>query len=312
MGIGPFSLTNIQELAANPRAVLGAVDYLGEQINIQFYNFRSHDGLDVVEEDWDNLIILDGCRYDTFRSVNWIEGELSYKKSPGSESLEYIESSFLNKVLHDIVYTTANPYAKEIPDGTFHILINLLEEKWDDDLNTVTPQVVAEQALQVYEEYKNKRHIIHFMQPHYPFIGDIGQKIDNSAITPEGRDHHSTQPWRRLRYRDPEVNMEDIISAYRENLRIVLEEVEKLVSSMDGKTVITSDHGNLIGDRLSPVPTRGHGHPRGLYVEELITVPWLEISSSERREIKSDPPQHDTDRLSSQNVNERLKALGYQ
>jgi hypothetical protein len=61
--------------------------------------------------------------------------------------------------------------------------------------------------------------------------------------------------------------------AYKENLRHVLKNVEDLLEIINGKTVITSDHGNLIGDRLSPIPVRGYGHPSGLRAPELVKDP---------------------------------------
>jgi len=38
--------------------------------------------------------------------------------------------------------------------------------------------------------------------------------------------------------------------AYNENLDIVLTEIEALLDELDGKSVITADHGNLVGERL--------------------------------------------------------------
>jgi len=42
---------------------------------------------------------------------------------------------------------------------------------------------------------------------------------------------------------------------------------------MLGKSVITSDHMNLLGERLFPVPTKGYVHPIGLHKPELLKVP---------------------------------------
>jgi len=39
--------------------------------------------------------------------------------------------------------------------------------------------------------------------------------------------------------------------AYNENLDIVLTEIEALLDELDGKSVITADHGNLVGERLT-------------------------------------------------------------
>ena len=41
-------------------------------------------GVKVVNEDWDYLIVLDAARYDIFKKINWIKGNLEYKISLGS------------------------------------------------------------------------------------------------------------------------------------------------------------------------------------------------------------------------------------
>ena len=56
-----------------------------------------------------------------------------------------------------------------------------------------------------------------------------------------------------------------------------------LIESLDGKTVVTSDHGNLFGRRLWPIPLQKYGHPPGLRFPELIEVPWHETPFENRR-----------------------------
>jgi len=88
MGIGPFRLANLKRVSSNPRAVAGAFSYIGQMINIKYYEKTGRPpGCDVIKEDWDTLIILDGCRFDTFEEMNWIDGTLESRKSRGSERL---------------------------------------------------------------------------------------------------------------------------------------------------------------------------------------------------------------------------------
>lgn len=312
MRTGPFRLANIIRVARNPRAVLGALSFVGQELNIRYYGaVERTGGCDIIKEDWDSLIILDGCRFDLFRDVNWLDGTLEQRTSLGSESLEYLQANFIGRELHDTVYVTTNPYAENIPDSTFHALINLLSTDWDDQLNTVPPDAVVESARTAAERFPNKRLIVHFMQPHYPFIGELGQEIDESGFSPDdAEDIRGDPPWRRLRYADPTLSENDVRMAYRENLRIVLESVEELLVALSGRTVITADHGNLIGDRLWPIPVRGYGHPRGLYVPGLVTVPWFIHDQGPRREVSADSPIK-TRRLSDDQVEDRLEALGY-
>jgi len=312
MGIGPFRLANLKRVSSNPRAVAGAFSYIGQMINIKYYEKTGRPpGCDVIKEDWDTLIILDGCRFDTFEEMNWIDGTLESRKSRGSESLEFLEANFIGRELHDTIYITTNPYGPNIPKRTFHAMVNLLETDWDNNLNTVPPDAVIEAARDAIERFPNKRMIFHFMQPHYPFIGEVGQDIDESGFSPEGvEDESGKPPWRRLRFSDSEISETEIRQSYRENLRLVLNEVEEILPVLDGRTIITSDHGNLIGDRLRPIPTRGYGHPQGLYVPELITVPWHIHNNDPRRDVIKEPPVKN-EMLSDGIIEDRLDALGY-
>lgn len=70
-------------------------------------------GVNVLDEDWDNLIILDACRYDIFEELNHINGNLTQKKSRGCRTPEWIRGNFSCKELLDTVYISANPqYSK--------------------------------------------------------------------------------------------------------------------------------------------------------------------------------------------------------
>jgi hypothetical protein len=44
-----------------------------------------------MQEDWDNLIILDACRYGAFERNNTIPGALEYRFSRGSMTGEFFE-----------------------------------------------------------------------------------------------------------------------------------------------------------------------------------------------------------------------------
>lgn len=105
-----------------------------------------------------------------------------------------------------------------------------------------------------------------------------------------------------------EIPIEEVEAAHAENLDVVLPHVERLLEELPGRTVVTADHGNLVGDRLSPIPVRGDGHPRGLRVPELVTVPWLEVPG-ERIDAVAEPPT--TTDVDDSHAADRLAALGY-
>lgn len=211
----------------------------------------------VLEEDWDNLLILDACRYDMFKSQELLDGDLKYRISAGSNSVEFLETNFEGREAHDTVYISANPHTINLPDGTFHRLVNLFATDWDESLETVRPSTVVDATLDAYEQTPNKRLVAHFMQPHYPFIGELGKEIDHRGFSEESVEGKSEEKnvWQLLE--TGELNRNRVWEAYCENLDIVLEHVEDLLESLPGKTVITADHGNLVGERTYPLPVRG-------------------------------------------------------
>lgn len=90
-----------------------------------------------------------------------------------------------------------------------------------------------------------------------------------------------------------------------------MEYVDLLLDDISGKIVVFADHGNFVGERQGPIPTRRmYGHPWGVYAPELVIVPWFVIDSQERREIRSDPPEY-SETMSDQMIQDRLRALGY-
>lgn len=308
-----YTPQNLLAAIRHPRLLVGEFNRLGVKFNRWSHDrFRSSGGTRVMDEDWDNLLILDACRFDMFKAQNRISGDLQRRRSLGSESWEFLESNFAGESFHDTVYITANPHAPKLPSRTFHDVINLLDEGWDAELGTVRPETVVEATLEAQEEYPRKRLITHFMQPHYPFIGDCGQQLEHKGITihlsDEGRTDMGRKVWTNLR--DGRLNRNRVWKAYRENLDIVLAHVERLLESLSGLTIVTSDHGNLLGELTFPIPARGYGHPPNLDVDELRTVPWLVVESSKRREIVAQPPE-ERDELGSKVVEDRLHDLGY-
>ena len=133
----------------------------------------------VMEEDWDYLIILDACRYDYFSKIyaELFQGELKKGISLGCSTLEWWEKSFKHRY-DDVVYVSANPYINskiEIKglnaQNYFHSVIDVWLDGWDDDLGTVHPIEVNKAVMQNKEKHSDKRMIIHYLQPHAPYLG---------------------------------------------------------------------------------------------------------------------------------------------
>lgn len=291
----------------------------GERLNQAYYRQRAHEGEDIMTEDWDILILLDAARADALAEAHSIGDHVEYKTSPGSQSWDFMQSAFIGDQFHDTVYVTANPYAPQLPDGLFHDVHSLLDDGWDDGLNTVRPEVVAEAARVAATEYPHKRLLIHFMQPHTPFIGEIGQNINHDedfrtvsqgANANTNADVDAPPIWHQLRAGTADCDISVVRDAYRENLQLVLEHAEPLAEDLTGKTVLSADHGEMLGKREWPIPVRGFGHAQSLYVDALTTIPWVVIEPTERRDVRVDPPVEQT-RLDAAQAEERLEAMGY-
>lgn len=293
------------------RYARGAASRLGTKFNCYFHKRiwrRFHRGDDPINKDWDNMIILDGCRYDAFIETNWLEGTCSPFMSTASESLSYIRDNFIGENFHDIVYVSGNPYLYDIPERTFHAVYSAVETGWDSELETVTPRAIKSKAQMAFHKHPNKRFIMHFMQPHYPFIGPRGRAVEQGGWSPEGdTDSHI---WTQLQYGNESITEGRVWELYLENLKLVLETVEELIAEIKGKTVITSDHGNLIGERGFPIPVKGYGHPRHYYLSALVRVPW-HVIPGDRRQIVSEPPIRKDTSIDQGVLESRLADLGY-
>ena len=123
-------------------------------------------------------------------------------------------------------------------------------------------------------------------------------------------EENSSSIWSQLDSGTCPVDPDTVWEAYVENFKIVEGYANNLIDALDGKTVVTSDHGNLFGRRLWPIPLQKYGHPPGLRFSELIEVPWHELPFETRREITSDSPE-DTTSVADETVEDRLKHLGY-
>lgn len=269
------------------------------------------------------MLILDACRYDYFEDENLIDGRLSKVISRGSHSGEFTEKNLTGRDLSDIVYVTANPNISRINKETFYTVENCLR-RWNSEVGTVMPRDVVDATREVFQKYPNKRLIVHFMQPHQPYLGEtadqINRKLDAHGYdsSPDGdvsvMDNDSLRDqwgmddtWVALR--DGVLSVEEVRSAYRETLNIVLSHAKELLESLDGKSVITADHGEYLGEWKFPYLKRKVGHPWE-FTPGLRFVPWLEIEGESRREIVAEEPIG-FERLDDEVIQERLRDFGY-
>jgi hypothetical protein len=294
---------NLQRVRFGIRYPDRIVAHINTLIQERFYDSEyNSEGIDVFEEDWDNLIILDACRYDAFEKLHSIDGELKSKTSRGSMSREFARGNFSDKSLTDTVYVSANFCFPEMYEELNTELHEFIPVHYDmPDLPTARPESVTEEALHANERFPNKRLIVHYMQPHWPYIGASAERIEQPD------DHHGMHST----IKSNGLSRRDVLSLYKENVELVLSEARQLVNAFSGKTVITADHGELLGERQRPIPVRNYGHPSGVYVDELVTVPWHICNYEERKSIVSERSKNGGMRVAPETIKENLKAMGY-
>jgi len=246
-------------------------------------------GIHVMDQDWDNLIILDACRYDTFIEVSGIN--CPYVISRGSHTVEFIEENFKGRKFDDTVYVTANPQVNIHARGYFYKIISVWKYEWDNSLNTVLPQSVYKYALETEELYSDKRLIIHFIQPHQPFIdypelSVHGIREDYLVAIGKKPSFRTINPWDEAARGNIDAKL--IWKAYKKNLERVLPYALKLSKKLVGKTVITADHGEALRRIWFPIPIRIAEHPPYVHIPDLIKVPWYEVNKEERKKISKE------------------------
>ncbi|MFB6176226.1 MAG: hypothetical protein ABEI99_03590, partial [Halobaculum sp.] len=172
------------------------------------------------------------------------------------------------------------------------------------DYRTVLPEAMGNAAMDAAERFPHKRLIVHFMQPHTPYLERESVFPDDHGVTKRVLDESPEE----LRTMIRAVGHETVWKAYRHTLEVALDDVFRVVRELNGKTVVSADHGELFGDRVPPLYTKLYGHKTGVRYPSLVRVPWA-VSNGDRRRIRDDgvsATDSDTDKIESQ-----LEALGY-
>ncbi|HOK95673.1 MAG TPA: hypothetical protein PK052_11000 [Anaerohalosphaeraceae bacterium] len=236
----------------------------------------------------------------------------------------------------------------------FKFVHELWKDSWDSHWGTVLPESVTRRALEIIAQYPaGMRFVIHYLQPHAPYIHvpydrpSEFEAFNRFLLNPNQPDpsrpvrsllfgrllplfrrlyRRTNQPeWilRKLLWIPPRGPMEiawrtlgtaGLKEAYKNNLKAVLEQVRILAQSLPGTLVITSDHGELLGEEGQ------FAHPRGSQHPILRNVPWLVIKTNTVRcPSEAGPPDQpkgsaapQTETVKNEDeIIQRLRALGY-
>lgn len=274
--------------------------------------------------DWDVLVVLDACRYDLWKDVAPGYGLDSHSvMSNATCSYDWIDRNFLSDAvdLARVGYVTGNPFADHDTDnlqsagladrGLGHFA-PLYKIHWKaiggTGVETIPPKPITNHAIATWrrrDELGIDRMVVHYMQPHQPYRSRpdwerIGKNLKDLVT---GQSVEGGSAWQMARRN--EISMGDLWEAYRDNLTWVLDDVtERLVTNLDAKVVVTSDHGNAMGE------LGDWGHPAGALAPQVRRVPWVSVAGTDTNTIN---PGVDVDRVhgESESVDAQLEALGY-
>lgn len=269
-----------------------------------FRRVPNNKGDPVWDDNWDVLCILDACRHETFEQMFGGTYDIGSRTSVGANSSEWMRRTFREEyasIIDDTAYVSGNPFSN-YDENTPHApetLSNVWENSWDEDIGTIHPQPLIDEAIRIQRNKNPNRIIIHFMQPHFPSVPEnIGEGIHSPhAIKTDG----SKSAMELLRYN--QLDYAEVVDAYEKNLVYVMEEIERtLLGNIDGKVAFSADHGEMIGEYGI------HGHFKSLPFESVRKVPWATVTSEDNEMYE--PPEKQSSMV-NQTVKTRLNSLGY-
>lgn len=268
-------------------------------------------GVPIYEREWDVLVVLDACRIDIIKDVNeeypFIDNMVEIN-SVGTKTTEWMERTFTEEYvekMNDTVYVAGNPNtARYLNQSQFAFLDEVWRYAWDEQLGTLPARPLTDRAIAVSRNRNPEWLIVHYMQPHEPFVQnpELGGRSSSERIAGiAGESEEFESVWTRLQ--NGEIEKRALMDAYRSNLRYVLDDVALLLRSIDAEqVVISSDHGNAIGEFGQ------YGHPPYTPLKCLKRVPWIETEANNKSGYEPTTERADATTV---DVEEKLKHLGY-
>jgi hypothetical protein len=280
------------------------VNHIDESIRVALHQRRA---TNVYDREWDVLVLLDCATIEMMTEVSdeyAFLGEVGEHITPGTCSNEWMERTFTEdyrEEMQETVHVTANTSSEAyLNSRDFRRLDEVWRDGWDEDLGTIPARTVTDRAIHHLREHDPERAIVHYMQPHLPFVGS---DIESNVVTPMGVKGEGKMLGE---LHEEGYSRGELWDASVENLRYVLDDLETLLTNVDAeRVVISADHGQSFGEQ-------GYwSHPCTTYIDVLKRVPWCVTSATDAGEYEPeyDPTTETTD--SQVSLDEKLAALGY-
>lgn len=208
---------------------------------------------ELIQEDWNLLIILDACRYDVFKDViddYDIDGELIE-----AESFTYATPNFYGELpeyidVEEIELFTANAVPFEHYDYSWKKSKLLDSIDPNKNLHEVSVDIVR----------GGDKKVLHLVPPHLPWISGEGKEIiKEMGLDPTNFPYTiRDKPYEEFVY----SKVDNPMKYYEENLRYALRVLENRIPPLND-VVITSDHSESLRE--------------GAYCHIQGSVPWMEV-----------------------------------
>lgn len=279
-------------------------DIHAEIVRLLFEYYEEEFGIPIYEREWEVLVILDACRADLMDEVAdeypFLEKYRTHD-SLGSNSGQWMARNFTDEYAEEMRETavvTGNPHSDTyLDEEDFAMLDEVWRYAWEDKDELFKPHFITDRAISIKRHFQPERMIVHYMQPHHPFI----PHFDGFET-----DLHETwlNEWRDIRV--GHISKEEKWRQYRDNLLYVLDYVELLLDSIDADpVVVSSDHGEAVGEWGI------YGH-YGIPLRVLRQVPWIETVAEDTGEYDPEFVPETTDVTGSKRaVEDQLEKLGY-
>jgi len=233
-----------------------------------------------LEREWDYLIILDAARYDSFETVvqqTGLEGALTLFDSEATTTAHWYRKhwAFQNEV--NLITASVQPHKRTRDGIPLRNFFKTAVDAWFpiDRSGRVSPRITLHFVEQ--NRYPGERHLVHFIPPHLPFLGEKGKALSKIVITPDVVGRHAQ--YMAFSAYGRNGHWPEMREVYEENLLFGLRGIEEGFDRglFPGKVVITADHGELLGEtgRYWHVPAR-QATPEEKRI--LKRVPWFEVT----------------------------------
>lgn len=232
--------------------------------------------------------------------------EISDHFSPGTSSSEWMQNTFTDSYapqMAETLHITSNTSSEyNLSKDDFLKLEEVWRYGWDEELGTIPADFVTDRAVDLCRRIDSKWTIIHYMQPHLPFVtrSDINSnQVSRLGVSGDGMNLSEL-------HRKAGYDRETLWEAHIDNLRYVLDSVEILLNNLSAeRVVISADHGQAFGEHGV------WGHPPSTRVDAVRKPPWCVTSAEDSGDYT---PEFDADNAVANDdltTEEKLKSLGY-